>query len=118
MSSLVLLLVAVDRSPAKDPKKRAAGRSSVPEECPVHSSPCLSQAPAQWSEATLRSRSGALSMGDGRALRPRPMFDSWESEDQRREGACLGPHSQLGQNWSRPSSGLLLPHCIDSQVCS
>lgn len=46
MSSLVLLLVAVDRSPTKDPR-----REIHKAERPVHSFPRLSQLPAQGSEA-------------------------------------------------------------------
>lgn len=46
LSSLVLLLVAVDRSPIKDPR-----REIHKAEHPVHSFSHLSQLPAQGSEA-------------------------------------------------------------------
>lgn len=56
MSSLVLLLVAVDKSPAKDPEKELQG-GRCPRKCPRHTVP-FHWAPAQGREATSRRGSG------------------------------------------------------------
>lgn len=54
MSSLVLLLVVVDRSPAKDPRRAFSGRPGVLTRT-VHAFPGLCQVPVWGSEATLKS---------------------------------------------------------------
>lgn len=103
MSSLVLLLVAVDKSPAKDPEKELQG-ARRPRKCPRRTVP-FHWAPAQGREATSRRGSGtwafqALVKVLGKALRSSLSFHSWESEHLVGR-ALLRPHSEWDRNWIR-----------------
>lgn len=121
MSSLVLLLVAVDRSPAKGPKRGLRGRQHVLEECP-RLCPQTSQPPDQRDEATSRPVSGSWSSGAERA--PRPSLDGWESKHQKK-GLAQDHAAIWAQPGPAPGSGLpllspRLPQvrgtCLKSQV--
>lgn len=101
MSSLVLLLVAVDRSPAKGPKRGLRGRQHVLEECP-RLCPQISQPPDQRDEATSRPVSGSWSSGAERA--PRPSLDGWESKHQKK--GLAQDHAAI---WARPGPRLRTP---------
>ena len=101
MSSLVLLLVAVDRSPAKGPKRGLRGRQHVLEECP-RLCPQTSQPPDQRDEATSRPVSGSWSSGAERA--PRPSLDGWESKHQKK--GLAQDHAAI---WARPGPRLRTP---------